>query len=105
MMSISTRMSAGQAGDYSGKAAQEMENACARSGFTVDAFLNARSSGDLGLQRQDAGAPMLVVANERLELSTGSQVVLRVDEAGMLGARQAGLLLDTVRELQGRGCR
>ncbi|WP_281275042.1 MobF family relaxase [Geomonas oryzae] len=88
---------------YTAKAASEMEKACGRPGWTVDAFLNARARGEVRLQRQDEAVPMLVVAGERVELSRGTQVVLRVDEAGMLGARQAGLLLDTVRELQGEG--
>ncbi len=88
---------------YTAKAAEEMEKACGRPGITVDAFLNARARGEVRLQRQDESRPMLVVGDERVGLSRGTQVVLRVDEAGMLGARQAGLLLDTVRELQGEG--
>ncbi|HBG06920.1 MAG TPA: hypothetical protein DDY22_15550 [Geobacter sp.] len=88
---------------YTGQAAQEMERASGRPGFTVDAFLNARARGEVALQREFGVPPRLVVGGEEVLISEGVQVVLKVDEAGMLGARQAGLLLKTVQELQREG--
>jgi conjugative relaxase-like TrwC/TraI family protein len=88
---------------YTGQAAQEMERASGRPGFTVDALLNARARGEVRLQREIGGEIRLVVSGEEILISEDVQVVLRVDEAGMLGARQAGHLLQMVRELQDEG--
>lgn len=50
---------------------------------------------------------MVVVRGEKILIPTepGTQVVIRVDEAGFLGARQTERLLDVIEELQKSGAR
>ena len=86
---------------YTGKAAREMKRATGRPGFTVDSFLNAASKFDL--QRAKTDEAILEVAGERILISKAVPVIVRVDEAGFLGAKQAGELLDVVGALRERG--
>ena len=86
---------------YTGKAAREMSLATGRPGFTVDSFLNAASK--FALQRQNSEMPMLEVSGEQILISKEVPTVIRVDEAGFLGARQARELMDVVGDLQERG--
>ena len=88
---------------YTGKAARELSLATGRPGFTVDGFLNGYAASKFDLQGEKRGPAMLEVAGEMILIPEGAQVVLRVDEASFLGARQAGQLLGVVEELQARG--
>ena len=85
---------------YTGKAAREMNLATGRPGFTVDSFLNAASKFDL--QRAKTEEAILEVAGKKILISKNRPLILRVDEAGMLGARQAHDLLRVVEELRER---
>jgi conjugative relaxase-like TrwC/TraI family protein len=87
---------------YTGKAAREMSLATGQPGFTVDSFLNAASKFDL--QGQNSEHPILEVAGERILISAERPTVIRLDEAGLLGARHAKELVDLVGDLQERGC-
>lgn len=71
---------------YTGKAAAELGEAAGKAGFTVHSLLAQAEAG-------------------KLELPTGggAQVVLRVDEASFLGARQAEKLMDVVQKMQAGG--
>ena len=86
---------------YTGKAARQMSLATGRQSFTVDGFLNAASKFDL--QREKTEIPILEVAGEKIAISKEVPVVVRVDEAGFLGARRAHELLLVVDELRERG--
>ena len=86
-----------------GKAAREMGLATGRPAFTVDSLLHGWEASKFDLQRQNALPIRLVVVGEEILIPEGRQVVLRVDEASFLGARQAEGLLRIVQELQERG--
>jgi len=86
---------------YTGKAAREMSLATGGPGFTVDSFINAASK--FSLQGQNSELPILEVAGERILVSREVPTVIRVDEAGFLGARQARELMEVVGDLQERG--
>jgi len=88
---------------FTGIAAQEMEKASGREAYTVDAFLNAYARGELRLQGKDGPSPEVTAAGEKKVAPEGLQVVLRVDEASLVGARQAGHLLQVVQDLQDQG--
>jgi conjugative relaxase-like TrwC/TraI family protein len=85
------------------KAAREMSRATGRPAFTAHSFLRAWQASKFDLQGEESGRSMLVVGGEKILIPEGAQVVLRVDEASFLGARQAGELLRVVEELQARG--
>jgi len=86
-----------------GKAARELGAATGRPAFTVDSLLHGWEASKFDLQRENAGPIRLIVAGEEILIPEGRQVVLRVDEASFLGARQAEGLLRVVEELQERG--
>ena len=86
-----------------GKAAREMSHATGRPAFTVAAFTNAYAASKFDLQGENGGALRLRVSGEEILIPEGWQVVLRVDEAGFLGARQARHLLEVMKDLQERG--
>jgi len=86
---------------HTAKAAREMERATGRPGFTLDSFLNAASKFDL--QRAKTEPAILEVAGEEIVISSERPLILRVDEAGMVGARQAHDLLRVVEEIGERG--
>jgi conjugative relaxase-like TrwC/TraI family protein len=86
---------------YTGKAAREMSLATGRPAFTVDSFLNAASK--FALQRQNSELPILDVSGEQILISREVPTIIRVDEAGFLGARQARELMDVVGDLNERG--
>jgi len=88
---------------YTGKAAREMSLATGRPAFTVDSLLHAWTASKFDLQRENSGPVRLVVAGEEFLIPEGCQVVLRVDEASFLGARQAEGLIRVVEELQEGG--
>lgn len=92
---------------YTGKAARELSLATGRPSLTIDSFENGNPASKFALQRQNGSPPMLEVAGEKILIPEGreAQVVLRVDEAGFLGARQAERLLDVAEELRHRGLR
>ncbi len=92
---------------YTGKAARELSLATGRPALTLDSFENTNPASKFALQRANGEPPMLVVAGEKILIPEGreTQVVLRVDEAGFLGARQAERLLDVADELRQRGVR
>jgi conjugative relaxase-like TrwC/TraI family protein len=68
---------------YTGKAALEMSKANGRPAYTVDGFLNDFHNGKI--------------------VPTGSQVVVKVDEASFVGGRQAEHLLQVLEEMKARG--
>jgi conjugative relaxase-like TrwC/TraI family protein len=86
-----------------GKAAREMSLATGRPAFTVASFTNAYATSKFDLQEANGEPLRLRVAGEEILIPEGRQVILRVDEASFLGARQARLLLEAVEDLQGRG--
>jgi len=86
---------------YTGKAARELSLATGHRSFTLDSFLNAASKFDL--QREKTGQAILEVAGERILIPEGASLILRVDEAGFLGARQAREIMGVVEELQEHG--
>ncbi|WP_136525386.1 MobF family relaxase [Geomonas ferrireducens] len=90
---------------YTGKAARELSLATGKSACTISSFENANPASKFALQRQNGEPPMVVVRGEKILIPTGhgTQVVIRVDEAGFLGARQTERLLDVVEELQKSG--
>ncbi|WP_162605131.1 MobF family relaxase [Geomonas oryzae] len=92
---------------YTGKAARELSLATGRPALTLDSFENGNPASKFALQRANGEPPMLVVAGEKILIPKGreTQVVLRVDEAGFLGARQAERLLDVADELRQSGLR
>ena len=85
------------------KAAREMSRATGRPAFTAHSFLRAWDASKFDLQGEESGRSMLVVGGKKILIPEGAQVVLRVDEASFLGARQAEELLRVVEELQERG--
>jgi hypothetical protein len=88
---------------YTGKAALEMERASGRPGFTVDGFLNASARGEVLPQRDDPTRARLEAVGEKELIQGARQIVLRLDEAGMVGAKQTGHLLQIVKDLQDQG--
>ncbi|BCO11234.1 hypothetical protein GEOBRER4_n1003 [Citrifermentans bremense] len=90
---------------YTGKAARELSLATGRPACTIHSFENANPASKFDLQRQNGEPPMVTVRGEKIFIPTepGTQVVIRVDEAGFLGARQTARLLDVVEELQKSG--
>ncbi|MBJ6750489.1 MobF family relaxase [Geomonas anaerohicana] len=92
---------------YTGKAARELALATGRPACTIHSFENANPASKFDLQRQNGEPPMVVVRGEKIFIPTepGTQVVIRVDEAGFLGARQTERLLDVVEKLQQSGAR
>ena len=80
-----------------------MERASGRPGFTVDGFLNASANGQVRLQGEDPAMPRQEVAGEEKHIYSARQVVLGLDEASLVGAKQAGPLLQVVEDLQARG--
>ena len=71
---------------YTGKAASEMALASGQPANTIDTFLNLYNTGKIQ-----------IVPNK------GTQVILKVDEASFMGARQAEHLINIVKNLQGNG--
>ncbi len=92
---------------HTGKAARELSLATGKPALTLDSFENANPASKFALQRANGEPPMVVVADEKILIPQGreAQVVLRVDEAGFLGARQAEHLLDVAEELRQSGVR
>lgn len=92
---------------YTGKAARELSLATGRPALTLESFENGNPASKFALERANGDPLMLVVAGEKILIPEGreAQVVLRVDEAGFLGARQAERLLDVADELRQRGVR
>ena len=92
---------------YTGKAARELGLATGRPAFTIASFQNGETAAKFALQRANGEPPMLEAAGEKILIpeGTGTQVVIRVDEAGFLGARHADRLLTVVEELNRRGIR
>lgn len=90
---------------YTGKAARELGLATSRPAFTLDSFRSACPASKFALQRANGEPLMVEVAGERVLIPEGGQgqLVIRVDEAGFLGARQAEHLLGVVEELKGMG--
>ena len=86
-----------------GKAARELGLATGRPAFTVDSLLLGWEAPKFDLQKANAGPIRLIAAGEEILIFEGRQVVLRVDEASFLGARQAEGLLRMVEELKARG--
>jgi conjugative relaxase-like TrwC/TraI family protein len=85
---------------YTAKAAREMNSATGRPSFTIDGFLNQASKFDL--QGQNSELAIEGAAGERTFISKEVPVVIRVDEAGFLGARQAKEIMEVVERLQER---
>ena len=75
---------------YTNKAALEMEKASDNKAYTVDSFLNRFYQKGPAAFCQELCAP------------NGAQVVIRLDEASLVGGRQAEHLLKVVRELKAR---
>lgn len=75
---------------YSGKVARELSLASGRPACTIRSFEKANPASKFALQRQNGEPPMVVVRREKILMFLGlqQQVVIRVDEAGLLGARQ-----------------
>lgn len=69
---------------FTGKAASEMAEASGQPAYTIDSFLNAYHK-------------------RKISVPQGAQVVLKVDEASFVGARQAKHLLNVVNDLQAQG--
>ncbi|MBU5612174.1 MobF family relaxase [Geomonas azotofigens] len=92
---------------YTGKAALELSLATGRPTLTLDSFENGDPASKFALERANGEPPMVVVADEKILIPEGreTQVVLRVDEAGFLGARQAERLLDVAEELRQKDVR
>lgn len=90
---------------YTGKAARELSLATGRPACTIHSFEKENPASKFALQRQNGEPPMVVVMDEKILIPMGpqQQVVIRVDEAGFLGARQTERLLDVVRELEKSG--
>jgi len=88
---------------YTGKAAREMALATGRPAFTVDSFLNGYAASKFDLQGQNSELCIGKHSGERILIPAGAQVVLRVDEASFLGARQAREILEVVEDLRERG--
>ncbi|GFO67219.1 conjugative relaxase [Geomonas limicola] len=86
---------------YTGKAAREMSAATGRPGFTLDSFLGAASKFDL--QRPNSAGAILDIAGEKIPILKEAPLVLRLDEAGFVGARQAHELMDVVGRFQEHG--
>lgn len=77
---------------YTGKAALEMEKASGSEGHTIDSFLNRYNRNG-----QDP------LADLRPSGAQGGQVVIRVDEASLVGGRQAEHILKVIQDLRGAG--
>ncbi|WP_162604683.1 MobF family relaxase [Geomonas edaphica] len=90
---------------HTGKAARELSLATGKPALTLDSFENENPASKFALQRANGEPPMVVVAGEKFLIPQGreAQVVLRVDEAGFLGARQAEHLLDVAEALRQSG--
>jgi conjugative relaxase-like TrwC/TraI family protein len=90
---------------YTGKAARELSAATGRPAFTLASFQKGDPASKFAQQRANREPPMVEVGGEKVLIpeGAGKQLVLRVDEAGFLGARQAERLLGVVEELQRRG--
>jgi conjugative relaxase-like TrwC/TraI family protein len=88
---------------YTGKAARELGLATGRPSCTISSFLAANPASKFELQRANGEPAMVMVAGENILMPEGTQAVLRVDEASLLGARQAEELIRVVEELRGRG--
>ncbi|GFO62684.1 relaxase domain-containing protein [Geomonas paludis] len=86
---------------YTGKAARELSLATGRPACTIHSFEKENPASKFALQRQNGEPPMVVIRSEKILMPVGpqQQVVIRVDEAGFLGARQTERLLAVVREL------
>lgn len=78
---------------YTGKAALEMAKANGQPASTIDSFLNS-------FQRDPYLGPDKHEGSER---ARQVQVVVKVDEASLVGARQARHLLDAIDEMRGEG--
>jgi len=83
-----------------GKAAQEMSLATGRPSFTLEGFLNRYAASKFDLQREKTESPILEPSHEKALIPEGMPVVFRLDEASLLGARQARELLQVVEELR-----
>jgi conjugative relaxase-like TrwC/TraI family protein len=88
---------------YTGKAARELSLATGRPAFTIDSLINAYTASKFDLQREKGELSILEVSGEKILIPERSPVVLRVDEASLLGAREADHLLGMVENLQERG--
>ena len=88
---------------YTGKAARELGLATGRPSSTISSFLSANPASKFELQRANGEPAMVMVAGENVLMPEGAQAVLRVDEASLLGARQAQELIRVVEELRERG--
>lgn len=85
---------------FTGKAAAEMQEASGRPSYTIDAFLNAYHNGKVTISPYSYSNSQPKHSSGELYIPTGQQVVIRVDEASFVGARQAELLLNIIKDLQ-----
>ena len=86
-----------------GKAAREMSIATGLPAFTLEGFLNQYAASKFDLQREKTESPIVEPSGEKILIPEGVPVVLRLDEASLLGARQARELLQVVAELREKG--
>ena len=86
-----------------GKAAREMSLATGRPAFTLDSFLSQYVASKFDLQREKTESPIVEPSSERVLIPDGVPVVIRLDEASLLGARQARDLLQVVEGLREKG--
>jgi conjugative relaxase-like TrwC/TraI family protein len=85
------------------KAARELSLATGKPSFTLEAFQNAYAASKFEQQREITAPSILGPSNYNKLILEGVPVMLRVDEASLLGAKQAGELLAIVEELRERG--
>ena len=81
-----------------------MSRCCSRKegGITVEGLPNASASDQVRLQGEKPDLPRQEAAGELKLILTVWQIVLRLDEASLVGAKQAGLL-QAVQDFQARG--
>jgi len=88
---------------YTGKAALEMANANGKPAYTIDSFLNSFYQGKIRHDFPGQLAPRLPGREPPAGRSPEVQVVLKIDEASLVGARQAEHLLQVLEEIKERG--
>lgn len=86
-----------------GKATRELSLATGRPGFTVEGFQNAYAASKFDLQRQKTEPAIGEYGDEKRLIAERVPVVIRVDEASFLGAKQARGILEVVEELKDKG--
>lgn len=95
---------------FTGKAALEMQEASGRQAFTIDSFLNSYHSGKVQIINSAHSAQSIDQVNTESQVKSGNlcidsgqQVVIKIDEASFVGARQAEHLLKIVKDFQAQG--